>query len=285
VAAFVVPVAIVLLLLHYAGPSLQKAYRAAGLPDGYALVKETGNYVFFGRPDNEAASRAGEVLDRFTDAVRGEFGERLRLEPTAARFDVIVFTSHDDFRQYGKAKLGEDLERNGGFYVPAAGALAVIDSGDFESLVQALFHEGAHMMLDTWVAGTDHRWSLWLNEGMATWLEGSLIDGGAARVGGIPPRMIQQLRRDMAKGEWVPVGKLIEAGPPEFKSERNRSYYAGSCLLVDYLLRGDGGAHRERFFAYFEAERRPGTIAPTEFTEILGRPADVDAALQKHLWE
>lgn len=285
IGVFVVPVVVVLLLLHHLRPGLQTAYRAAGLPDGYGLVAETGNYVLFGRPGNEAAARAGAILSDFTDRVKSEFGESMKLEPASARFDVIVFTSHADFRRYGKAKLGEDLEKNGGFYLPAAGALAVIDNGDFTDLVTALFHEGTHMMLDTWVKGTDHSWSLWLNEGIATWMEGSRVERDRVLVGGVPPRMVAQLREDMARGAWVPVEELLAATPQRFMYERNRSYYAGSCLLVDYLLRGEGGAKREEFFQYFEAERRPGPVGPYEFRDRFGEPSELDAVLQKRLWE
>ena len=43
--------------------------------------------------------------------------------------------------------------------------------------------------------------------------------------------------------------------------------------------------HREEFMRYFEAERRPGPVGPYEFRDRFGDPSELDAALQKRLWQ
>ncbi|MEN8148549.1 MAG: hypothetical protein ABFS86_01930 [Planctomycetota bacterium] len=276
IAVVVVPVMLVLGVLHHFGPDLRRARMVSDLPDGYGVLREIPEYAIYGELENDRAVVASEVLERFTAAVKSEFGRNFRLEPPGSRVDVIVFSSHGDLSDYGRARFRTDFDRNGGFYVPSDRVLAVIDRGDFEAMLRALFHEGTHLMLDTWVEGAGHAWSLWLNEGIATWFEDSRIDGRGIRLGGVSPGTLSVLRR----GGWIPLPRLLRATPEDFRGESNSLFYSESCLLVDFLMREEC---RPRFAEYFEKERKPGPVRPGVFREILGDPEALDADLRAWL--
>jgi hypothetical protein len=275
-----VPVVLVVGILNLVGPGVRTARLASHLPDGYEVLRDDlPDYVIYGRPGSETASRAGEILSRFTRAVLDGYGEMFGLTPPDSRFLVVVFASHDDLAEYGRDHLGADFERNGGFYLPANRTLAVIDQGSFEDLIRALFHEGTHLLLDTWVRGEGHDWSLWLNEGLATWFEESSIRGERVRLGGVGERTRTQLLGALAEGKWIPVPDLLAADPEDFRSEGNYLYYAGSCLLVDFLIRRE----RRAFAEYFAEERKSGPVRPGAFERIVGDPKEIDGRLRTWL--
>jgi len=280
VVALVVPVAALLALLHFLGPGLREARLTAELPDGYEAIRERPGYVVYGHRDSETAMHAADLLSRFTEAVRGQFDGLLRLEPPVVRADVIVFRSHGDLSEYGKARFDTDFDRNGGFYMPADRVLAVIGRSDFTEMMRALFHEGTHLMLDTWVAGSDHDWSRWLNEGFATWFEDSRFTEEGVRLGGVRRRSVDLLRRAVEAGKWVPVSRLLGATAEDFRGMKNGLFYAQSGLLVDFLMQPE---QRERLTAYIEAERRPGPVRDGVFARLVGDPEDVDAELRRYL--
>jgi len=280
VAAVVIPVTALLVAFHFLGPDLRRARLVADLPAGYVVLRDRPEYVIYGHRDSETAEHAAEVLSRFTGAMTARFGDVLHLEPSRARFDVIVFRSHDDLSDYGKARFDTDFDRNGGFYLPADRVLAVIGRRDFEGMMRALFHEGTHLMLDMWVAGTGHEWSLWLNEGLATWFEDSRFTEDGIHLGGVAPGSAEFLRSALAAGKWVPLTRLLAATPEDFRGTENGLYYAESSLLVDFLMRRK---NRDGFIEYFEAERRPGRVRPGVFRRIIGDPDEIDGRLRGHL--
>lgn len=280
VAAVAIPVVALLVLFHYLAPGLRRARLTAELPAGYGVIREQPEYVVYGDRSSETARHAAEVLGRFTEAVRGQFGELLKLAPPRIRCDVIVFRSHDDLSDYGRERFDTDFDRNGGFYLPADRILAVIGRRDFTGMMRALFHEGTHLMMDTWVKGTDHDWSLWLNEGLATWFEDSRFTARGVRLGGVQPESVEMMRRAIEAGKWVPVPRLLAATAGDFRGTENGLYYAQSGLLVDFLMQAEW---RERLAAYLDAERRPGPVRPGTFERRVEDPHTMDDRLRRYL--
>jgi hypothetical protein len=91
---------------------------------------------------------------------------------------------------------------------------------------------------------------------------------------------VSLLKGALRAGKWVPVARLLAAVPGDFRGRENGLYYAGSGLLVDYLMQPE---NRDRFRRYFEAERRPGPVRGDDFRRLVGDPAEVDVRLRAHL--
>ncbi|MHC4471774.1 MAG: hypothetical protein ACYS99_12510 [Planctomycetota bacterium] len=280
--AALVPIAALLLVLHAVSPSLRTRYRASRLPDGYENVGRYGPYFVFARPENDAAPWAGEILQHFTDEMLARYGDALGLRPAESRYEVYVFDDHADLAEYSRDELGSDMEYNGGFYLRSLRALGVVGRRSPIELVRPLFHEATHMMLDTWTRGSGHEWSRWFEEGVATYFEESSVEDGRLRLGGYDERAARRVVGAIENGRWIPVSALIGAPGSAYESEDNWLYYRESALLVHWLLEGEGGAQRERFFSYFEEERAPGPVGPSAFARVVGEPDDVDERLRAH---
>lgn len=284
ISAVVLPLAALFLALHFLSPTLRVLHRESTLPAGYGHVGRFGRYEVFARPENGAAAGAGRILDNFSESVLREYGGALRLSPPDTGFHVLVFSTHDDLVEYAAEEMSSDFRYFGGFYRPLWRAMGVIGAGDPREIARPLFHEGTHMILDTWAGGTGHEWSRVLNEGLASYFEWSRIDrNGEVRLGGLEEERVLRLREDLESGVWVPVRDLLVAGEAEFGSVENWRYYGEAALLVHFLLEGDGGLRRDRFFAWFEREREPGPAGPSGFVETVGDPSEIDALLRRYL--
>ncbi len=285
VLAVLLPLTGIFVALHFLAPALRSSYREGTLPNGYRSVRIDGPYEIFARQGSTAAPLIGRVLESFRKALFLQYRHELRLaDRRNARFQVIVFSSHDDLTAFARGHLGSDFERNAGFYIPDWQAMGIIGDRRREEILRPLLHEGMHMILDVFVEGGGHDWSRWLDEGLATYFEASTVArSGRVRLGGFDPAHLSVLLEDHAMGRALPVADLLTAGGGEFEGEKNHSYYATSALLVHLLLEGRAGKLRRKFFDYYEIERRPGPVAPGAFAEFIGDPADLDRMLRVHL--
>ncbi len=284
VAAVLLPLLAFILILHFLAPGLRTRHRVGTLPEGYESIGADGPYEFFARPDNPVAAGAGRILGEFRRALFLEFGRQFSLVERDARFHVIIFSSQEDLRIYGEGHLGSDFARNAGFYIPDWQAMGIVGEGDPAHLQRPLLHEGMHMILDVFVKGGGHEWSRWFDEGLATYFEASRVPAsGRVKLGGYDPYLISVLKEDYRSGRALSIDDLIDAGDTEFEGERNLSYYAASALFIHLMLEGGGGRMRDRLFNYYEAERRPGLVAPGTFARELGNPAALDVKLREHV--
>ncbi len=284
VAAVVLPVFAFILILHFLAPGLRTRHRVGTLPEGYVSIESGGPYEFFARPENRTAREAGRMLTGFRRALFREYGREFSLVERDARFQVIIFSDHEDLRAFGEGHLGSDFARNAGFYIPDWQAMGIVGDGDPANLKRPLLHEGMHMILDVFVKGGGHEWSRWFDEGLATYFEASSVSpGGKVRLGGTNPQLLSVLREDIRSGRALSMDDLITAGDAEFEGERNLSYYATSALFIHLMLEGGGGRMRDRFFNYFEAERSPGPVAPGTLAREIEDPAALDLRLREYV--
>lgn len=278
------PLFLFFVILHFAAPPLRVLHRERTLPAGYEHLGSYGPYELFARPENKTAQTAGRVLEVFIGLVLAEFGEAMGLTLTDSRCDVIVFSTHSDLSAFTSDQLESDFERNDGFYLPSQRAMGVVSREDEMHMIRSLFHEGTHMILDAFAGEGSADWSVWLNEGLASWLEVSGIDAeGRVSLGGYDPADAATiLAAAREPGKWLGVERLLGAPAGAWSGEHNRIYYATAALLVHLLMEGKGGKYRELFFAYLREEREPGPVDARAFRRIIGDPAELDKALVRH---
>jgi hypothetical protein len=283
IGVVVVPVTLIILLFHFVGPTLQTEHRLRTLPAGYESPGRYGPIVLFARPDNQAARAAAAILARFLTAVEDEYADAFHLRPVTDRMELVVFSNQEDLERFGRSALGSDFQYNGGFYLADGRTIGVVGDGNPRQLVRPLFHEGTHLILDSWVEGGGHEWSRWFDEGLASYFQASRIRSDRIRLGGVSETSILEARQALREGRWPSLSDLFDAPSDVWTGPDNWLYYSKASLLVEYLADGEGGALRSRFLDWFENERRPGPVGAWDFSRIVGDPASIDAALVRHV--
>lgn len=136
----------------------------------------------------------------------------------------------------------------GGFATQGVANLYYIDYR--ANLPRATFaiaaHEGWHQY--TQVA-FDHPLPIWLEEGIATYMEGLRASGGEIRFE--PKRNWERrgaLSRAIRRGELIPMEELLSRPPHDFLEEgkgRLLTYYGQVWALTHFLLEGENGKYAD----------------------------------------
>jgi hypothetical protein len=182
---------------------------------------------------------------------RDVFGCRYESIP---RLTVHIYATRPQFHREVQALVGQELPMGtGGLFLPEGpGAIhvpyAYAPDGSHPSRV--LFHEGTHQFVHTVInmrvptalrgripAEVDRLVSvpIWLNEGLATYMETARYDGDGLEIGRVNPNRLTQLQQMLRRNVQPSVREVLERryGQP-FASE----HYAVAWGLV-YTLRHD----------------------------------------------
>ncbi len=165
--------------------------------------------------------------------------------------ETYVFGTRDQWADYTKLRLGEDagtylaLQR-GGYTLDSQAVL--FDLGRWDTLALAA-HEGWHQYTQ---ATFRHPLPIWLEEGLATYMEGHRWDRGQERPLFAPWRNMERfgaLREANRDDELIPLEQLLEGMPQAFLRRDGQSklltYYAQVWCLTHYLADGEEGRYRE----------------------------------------
>jgi len=93
---------------------------------------------------------------------------------------------------------------------------------------------------------------IWLEEGIATYMEGHRIDRLTDEVQFLPWRNLErygELRARARRGELIPLAELIERSPQSFLENGGQqllTYYAQLWVLTHFLVEGEGGKYLPR---------------------------------------
>ena len=216
-------------------------------------------------------------INRFLVNLYAEWGgaDRLDLVSTGGPgFPIVILLlgNEERLREYHGARYrGVDMRYNAGMYEPVAGTISLIsdrraDSAEFR---RGLYHEATHMVLDRLVAGRDHAWSWWLNEGLATYLEASRDPSGIGfQLGGTSRRYLGVV----ASLPDADVREVLTYDGDSFRGRGNSRAYAMSSVFVAFLLEGADLAYHDRFWRYVERERERGDIPNGVLEATLGVP-------------
>lgn len=156
------------------------------------------------------------------------------------------------------------------------------------AMFETLYHEGFHAfaMNHLWEAAGAIEIPRWLNEGMASYFETSLVEGAELVHGAAHPGFLEICRAEAVSSGLLPVEKLLAGGPENFlvthRSQAARSglYYAESWALAHYL---STRVTRDQIAAYV-GEVLAGRDPVKAFEKMAGKSCrEVGADLKKHL--
>jgi hypothetical protein len=271
-AVALVPLALILLLMHFLLPGLAWRSEERLLGSHYAS-EEIGRFRVVSPRGSGLAPLVVQATEAFLAALYADYGQALALQPIEGQITIRLFASQSDLEKFAAHRMKQDLSHAGGFYDPASWSLA-ITVRPAPALLACLFHEATHLVMDRSATLGDPAWSLWVAEGMAVFFENSAIVVGRLRLGGPDRRDAAVVLTYARGGRHVPLRRLVRAGPEVFRSELGPLAYREAGLLAAYLLTGGGPKLREAFLRYYQIERRPGPVPPDALETHLGLSLD-----------
>lgn len=175
-------------------------------------------------------------------------GGDLLPEPSL-KLDTYILRSRADWTLLTRQTTGNQAEmflriRRGGFAFGGKALLFDIGSRDTLSIAA---HEGWHQYTQR---AFQRPLPIWLEEGMATYMEGYRYD-----IRGNSPRFVpwfnterfDQLRRAAAQSKLMSLSALLESAPQQLLGSANDdalTYYAQVWAFTHFLAEGAGGKHR-----------------------------------------
>lgn len=173
------------------------------------------------------------------------------LPAPAERLDAFVMADRAEWTRVTQRLMGDDAAiylriAKGGFAARAVGVY--YDIGPHDTLALAA-HEGWHQFTQ---ATFQDPLPIWLEEGLACWMEGFGWDPTDNRRPVFAPwanlERYDALRRAAAENDIRPLAELLAARPQDEINAGNARalrYYAQVWAFTQFLYEGDAGAHRE----------------------------------------
>jgi len=249
-------------------------------------VLERPNYTTYTDAGYEVLVRAGEAMEQMNAFYR-EFFEYGTEEDghTVPKIGLNIFKNRDEYLKLG---IGPPVEWSGGHFTGNY-VETYISSGGFEGMVGTLFHEAAHQFvaLATRAVG-------WLNEGLASFFEGTRILPNGTVIMNMPAtHRLMPLAQRMEKGWMSGPTDGIDPGDtgveptkaPTFRIVVENEYgwgppwYAPTWGVVFFLYNYqdpiDGRfVYRSAFQEFIDHSTGRGDGAVEKFEEVvLGHPA------------
>jgi Tfp pilus assembly protein PilF len=249
---------------------------------------ERPNYVTHTNAGYEVLVRAAEAMEQMNAFYRSFFRYGAEGDKrSVSRIDLNIFRTRAEYLELGQ---GPPVEWSGGHFTGSAVETYV--EGGFESMVGTLFHEAAHQFVSLATNASG-----WLNEGLASFFEGTRLLSNGTVVMNLPAthRLFPLVER-MERG-WMQSHEdgIDPADPnkepltaPTFRTVLENRYTWGPAwyaptwgvvyFLYNYQDPSDGRfVYRKAFGEYIDASGgKSGEGAIETFTEVvLANPAPV----------
>ena len=247
---------------------------------------------------------AARLLESFHAFFEKFWSVRAELRPYETPGRIYLFYSRYKYRQLLNVAEVTGVILPVGHYQSSFDVVAIhtdtVPPGDFPDV---LVHEAAHQLVQNRLLGRQVIASIWLAEGLAAYFGYTMRDAKgnfqAGRIGGKQISLIRDTprgrgqerlgrfsgyRRSIKRGKIDPIEKLLGmTDPGEYYGQRQNEHYAGSWLLVHFLLHADGGVHAAGFSRYIGRESRGEGGADSFSLEIGLEPDELQAAFRKYV--
>ncbi|MFO0874618.1 MAG: hypothetical protein U0575_11695 [Phycisphaerales bacterium] len=232
--------------LEPAAPTVQREPWTFGDAPGFVLV--TPNYRLNTTIVDEPMLRELPLL--MEAALRHYASELVRLPMPTHPLRSSIFAKRSEWAAHTKRRMPRDADTylaigRGGYTTD--GESALFDIGREDTFTIAL-HEGWHQFTQTVFKD---RLPVWLEEGIACWMEGMRFRRESAAPTFMPWRNVErfgELREAARSGRLVPFAELLKSTPQEALGQGKGTlltYYAQVWALVHFLNEGEGGRYRD----------------------------------------
>lgn len=153
------------------------------------------NYVTQTDAGYEVMVRTGEAMEQMSRFYRKFFDYAADVEKGGVpKIDVLIFKNREEYLELGS---GPPVEWSGGQFTGGS-VETYIDKGGFEGMVSVLFHEAAHQYVSLATSASG-----WLNEGLASFFEGTRILANGTVLMNYPANHRLFPLRDRMKNGWM----------------------------------------------------------------------------------
>jgi hypothetical protein len=195
-------------------------------------------------------------IPMFLEAALGAYrtcitGANAPLPEPSLKLDTYILRSRPDWAVLTRQMMGDQADiflriPRGGFAFGGRALLFDIGTRDTPAIAA---HEGWHQYTQRAFA---RPLPIWLEEGMATYMEGHRFDGRGAPqfVSWFNPERFDQLRRAAANEKLMSLPALLDAAPqnlmggPSSPNDEALTYYAQVWAFTHFLVEGAGGRYR-----------------------------------------
>ena len=88
-----------------------------------------------------------------------------------------------------------------------------------------------------------------------------------------PESYLEHIRK-VKEEEPIAIRDILALESKDFTAEKNRRAYALASVFVGFLLKGEGGKYRRRFWDYVAEERAPGPVDRGAFERVFNAPVE-----------
>lgn len=263
-----IPLLCILVVLRGVLPIARKAYSSSQFL-GPVRSWESASFRFFSR-DHQYDSSVSSTVENFYKAFLKTYSTQFSLKPFSRKPEVFIFSDWQEFLHYHRRYFRKNLLRHtAAYYIPLNHKIVLYWH---ETIIPTLYHELTHLFLDLGIERYHPDGSAWLNEGLACYFERSSVQHD-----GIVPGLLDRLvylraQQKIKENTWLPMERVLAATYKDFQQEGCENYYYHSYLLVYFLLHGMNGRYVEKFYRYFDEERRHGPCSSTIFWQIMEEP-------------
>ncbi len=248
-------------------------------------ILERENYTTYSDAGYEVLVRAGEAMEQMNAFYREFFRYGTEEDGhSVPKIGLNIFKTRDEYLEFG---IGPPVEWSGGHFTGNY-VETYISSGGFEGMVGTLFHEAAHQFVSLATRAVG-----WLNEGLASFFEGTRILPNGTVIMNMPAtHRLMPLASRMEKGWMSGPSDGIDPGDPNTTPTKAPTFrilvenqygwgppwYAPTWGVVYFLYNYqdpiDGRfVYRPAFQEYIDVSTGRGEGAVEKFEEVvLGNP-------------
>ena len=174
-----------------------------------------------------------------------------QLAPGASRRtekpQLFLFGSAEGYYVYAEFTLSDRMEHSVGCYLPDVRQLLFFEDTSSEETIETMVHESFHEYLDSIAPGAP----AWLNEGMAEYVAGAEVEGGAVVRVGVVKGRLRLLKAWLDRGApMIGFATIMRESQAQFYSTLPDLQYAQAWAMVHFLRHGAGGRHRDLLDRY-----------------------------------
>jgi hypothetical protein len=191
-----------------------------------------------------------------------------------ARLPFVLYARHADYL----AASGAPPDSAGVFLGDRLVAAATDARGSVAwHVVQ---HEAFHQFA---AATTGTEFPAWLNEGLGEYFGEALFTGDGYTTGVVPTWRLARVKDSLKDNAFQPLGQFARLSQEQWNKDMTLARYDQAWSLVQFLLHGDGGRHRDRLVRCVKA-LGAGRSARQAWSDAFGDWPDLESAW-KDYWE
>lgn len=216
-------------------------------------TRETEHYIVKTDISQERCDTYAENLE----IVLKHFEEFFEFKvPTKHKDEVLIFNTAEGYYTYADLTLETRMEHSLGYFEPVYRQFLFYEMADHTETLRTLYHEQFHHFIDHILPAIP----VWLNEGMAEYFAGLVVDRQAKKIAGAPKiipwrlSMVHDIIRSLKKG--LDFKDLILLDPASFRGENGPYCYAQAWSMIYFFFNYEKGRYIPLLQRYIEELRK-----------------------------